>query len=83
MKKVITFFALSLAIVAKGQDVLQLNELEYYPVHHLWIFAEENSRRVEAHDRHREDSHIVFHPPFIVGGGFRVGHFGLGHLAFG
>ena len=30
MKKVITFFALSLAIVAKGQDVLQLNELEYF-----------------------------------------------------
>ena len=30
MKKVITFFALSLAIVAKGQDVFQLNELEYF-----------------------------------------------------
>ena len=69
MKKVITFFALSLAIVAKGQDVLQLNELEYFERQGVNVLVFSNSFNGGFNDEKNSGIEIIHHGVRTVQGG--------------
>ena len=69
MKKVITFFALSLAIVAKGQDVLQLNELEYFERQGVNVLVFSNSFNGGFNDEKNSGIEIIHHGVRTMQGG--------------
>ena len=69
MNKVITFFALSLAIVAKGQDVLQLNELEYFERQGVNVLVFSNSFNGGFNDEKNSGIEIIHHGVRTVQGG--------------